>query len=121
MILPRSERFKQQNVLIVSVIPAFEHVPDTLNPFLKPLVKELKELWDTGIRLYTYESPSFKVLFKVALMCVASDIPAARKCCRFKGHSANYGCSRCKKFFPGGLGQKDFSGFERFDWPQQNL
>jgi len=27
-------------------------------------------------------------------MCVACDIPAARKCCGFKEHSANLGCSR---------------------------
>ena len=99
MNLPRSERFKQQNVLIVGVIPAFEHEPDTFNPFIKPLVAELKEFWNIGVRLYTYESPSFKLLFRVALMCVACDIPAARKCCGFKGHNANYGCSQCKKFF----------------------
>ena len=80
MNLPRSERFKQQqNVLIVGIIPAFEHEPDTFNPFIKPMVEELKEFWDRGIRLYTSESPSFKLLFRIALMCVACDIPAARK------------------------------------------
>ena len=31
--LPRNEHFKQENVLLVGVIPAFEHEPDTLNPF----------------------------------------------------------------------------------------
>ena len=121
MNLPRSERFKQQNVLIVGIIPAFEHEPDTFNPFIKPMVEELKEFWDRGIRLYTFESPSFKLLFRIALMCVACDIPAARKLCGFKGHNANYGCSRCKKFFPGGFGKKDFSGFNRCDWPKRNL
>ena len=50
-------------------------------------------------------------------MCVACDIPAARKCCGFKGHSANYGCSRCMKLFPGGVGNKDFSGFNKLSWP----
>ena len=38
-----------------------------------------------------------------------------------KGRNANYGCSRCKKIFPGGFGKKDFSGFNRCDWPKQNL
>ena len=117
MNLPRSERFKQQNVLLVGVIPPFEHEPSSLNSFLKPIVDELKEFWQPGVRLNTFESPKYKLLFKVALMCVACDIPAARKCCGFKGHSANHGCSRCKKFFPGAIGAKDYSGFDRSQWP----
>ena len=56
------------------------------------MVEELKEIWGRGIQLYTFESPSFKLLFRIALMCVACDIPAARKLCGFKGHNANYGC-----------------------------
>ena len=116
MNLPRSERFKQENVLLLGIIPALEHEPSSLNSFLRPLVEELKVFWD-GVRLNTAESPRYKLLFKVALMCVACDIPAARKCCGFKGHSANYGCSRCMKKFPGGFGAKDFSGFDRSKWP----
>lgn len=54
-------------------------------------------------------------------MCVACDIPAARKCCGFKGHSANYGCSRCMKFFAGGFGKKDYSGFDRSQWQPRSL
>jgi len=119
--LPRGERFRQQNVLIVGVIPAFEHEPDNLNPFLKPLVAELQEFWKPGVRLYTAESPNFKVLFRIALMCVACDIPAARKCCGFKGHSANLGCSRCLKVFPGSVGNKNFGGFDRERWPKRKL
>ena len=111
--LTRAERLKKGNILIVGIIPPFEHEPDTLNPFLKPMVDELKEFWDPDVRLYTAESPKFKLLFIIALMCVACDIPAARKCCGFKGHSANYGCSHCKKVFPGGIGCEDFSGFDR--------
>ena len=84
---------------------------------MRPLVDELKEFWGIGVRLNTAESPRYKLLFKLALMCVACDIPAARKCCGFKGHSANYGCSRCKKFFPGGFREKkDYSGFDRSQW-----
>ena len=117
MNLPRAERFKQENVILVSIIPPFEHEPSMLNSFLRPLVDELKEFWLSGVRLNTAESPHYKPLFKLALMCVACDIPAARKCCGFKGHSANYGCSRCMKLFPGGVGCKDFSGFDRSLWP----
>lgn len=116
MNLPRSERFKQENVILVGIIPPFLHEPPSLNTFLRPLVDELNAFW-TGVRLNTAESPRYKPLFKLALMCVACDIPAARKCCGFKGHSANYGCSRCLKFFPGTVGNKNFGGFDRSQWP----
>ncbi len=121
MNLPQSERFKQENVLLVGVIPAFEHEPTNLNSFLAPLVNDLKVFWNEGIRLYTAESPRYRLLFKMALLCVACDIPAARKCCGFKGHSANHGCSRCLNFFPGRFGTKDFSGFDRSNWPARDV
>ena len=56
MNLPRSERFKQENVILVSIVPPFEHEPSTLNSFLRPLVDELKEFWVSGVRLNTAES-----------------------------------------------------------------
>ena len=118
--LPREQRFKQENVLLIGIIPAFEHEPTSLNSFMKPLVN-VKQFWSPGIRLFTAESPKFKLTFKAALMCVACDIPAARKVCGFKGHNANLGCSRCSKYFPGGFEKKDFSGFERDSWPTRKL
>ena len=101
--LPREQR---ENILLVGIIPAFEHEPSSLNSFLEPLVQELKQFWRPGIRLFTTESPKFRLLFRVALMCVACDIPAARKVCGFMGHGATLGCSRCLKEFPGGFDKK---------------
>lgn len=66
---------------------------------MEPLVSELQQFWNPGVRLFTAESPKFRLQFRLALMCVACDIPAARKVCGFLGHSANLGCSRCLKFF----------------------
>lgn len=120
--LPRDVRFKEENVLLVGIIPAFEHEPTSLNTFMKPLVAELKEFWCPGVKLFTAESPRFKLTFKLALMCVACDVPAARKICGFMGHSANKGCSRCFKSFPGGFNDpKDYSGFNRELWPPRDL
>ena len=119
--LPRLERFKQENILLLGILPSFEHEPPSLNTFLEPFVNELKECWNPGIRLYTAESPKFRLLFRIALMCVACDIPAARKCCGFKGHNANLGCSRCAKYFPGGFGSKNYGGFNRDTWPLREL
>lgn len=112
MNLPRDQRFKQENILLVGIIPAFEHEPNSLNTFMKPLVKELQLFWN---RLFTAQSPKFKLQFKLALMCIACDVPAARKLCGFMG---NLGCSRYLKFFPGGFERKNFSGFDRDQWPK---
>ena len=87
-----------------------------------PLVRELQEFWHPGVRLFTAESPRFKLQFKLALICVACDIPAARKVCGFMGHNANLGCSRCLKFFPSvNDKRKDCSGFNRESWPTRDL
>ena len=51
-----------------------------------------------------------------ALLCVSCDSPAGRKACGFLSHSAHFGCTKCKKVFAGGVGQKDYSGFDRHNW-----
>ena len=63
----------------------------------------------------------FDTLVRGALICTACDIPAACKICGFKGHNANHGCSRCFIFFPGPIIKKDYSGFDRENWPQRDI
>lgn len=93
--------------------------PKSLNEFLKPAVDEMKALWK-GVRLKSCLS-SISLTFRAALLCVSADIPAARKLCGFKGHSAYRGCSRCLKYFPGGFGEKkDYSGFDRETWQERS-
>ena len=48
--LPRHERFLQENILLVGVIPGPKEPPLNINSFLKPLVKELNNMW-CGIQL----------------------------------------------------------------------
>ena len=57
-----------------------------------------------------------EILIRCALLCVACDLPAGRKVCGFLGHSATLGCSRCLKAFPGAVGCKNYSGFNRSLW-----
>ena len=111
MNLPREERFLKENVLLVGILPALNREPDTLNPFLNPLVNELKLLWK-GVPVNTHGNTVENI--KAALLCCSSDIPAARKLCGFIGHSANRGCSHCYTFFPGGFGEKkDYTNLDR--------
>lgn len=118
--LPRQERFKLKNVLLIGVIPDLNHEP-SVNSFISPLVDELKLGWSEGFQLLSSKSPNVKKTFKIALLCVGCDIPATRKLCGFLGHSACLGCSKCSKKFPGDFGKRDYSGFDVNSWPKRTL
>ena len=114
MNLPRAERFKRENIIVVGIIPG-PGEPSSLNPFLVLVVTELNELWEHGIEVFHSGSYGMSQKFFAALLLVACDVPAARKLCGFLGHGAVRGCSKCKKkFIPGqNFGDKmNFGGFE---------
>ena len=109
MNLPRSERFKPQNVILVGVIPGPHELKLNINSYD---VAEFNKLWTDGIIVKAHGSKELEV-FRGALLCVGSDVPAARKVCGFMGHASYKGCSKCTKIFPGSVNTKiDFSGFE---------
>ena len=89
--LPRSVRYKKQNIILVGLIPGPKEPKFTINSFLYPLVEELKELWFGAMFECPYH-PLKNVCVRAALTCCASDIPATRKLCGFVGHSAKLGC-----------------------------
>ena len=118
--LPRSERYKLENVIIVGCIPGPKE-PSNINPYLKPLVDELLVLWE-GI---TIDSPScdLPICIRGALLAVSCDVPATRKVCGFSGPSATMGCSKCLKSFTClSFGEKlDYSGFDRDAWIPRSM
>ena len=101
MNLPRRLRFKLENIMLVGMIPG-PHEPnaDGLVHYIKPLVDELLQLYNTGVTVITNGNEEHIV--KAALLCIAADLPAARKLCGFLGHAAKVGCSKCKKEFETG-------------------
>ena len=118
MNLPRELRFKQQNVLLVGLIPGPNEPSLHINSFLTPLVDELLEfLPGISMSVDSFNTPQ---IVRCALLCVACDIPACRKVSGFLGHSATLGCSRCSKPFPGSVGLKDYSGFDPSIWPPRS-
>ena len=119
MNLPRTMRFKQENVILIGLIPGPKEPENDINDYLSPLVEELLQLWE-GIEMSVYSFME-NVRIRGALLCVACDIPACRKVCGFLGHNANLGCSKCLKRFPGGFGSKDYSGFDRTQWLERTL
>lgn len=92
MNIERKQRFLQENMILVGVIPGPREPKSNINSFLRPLIDELLKLWH-GVMMKTESGLS--VIVRAALLCVACDIPAARKTCGFVGHSANHGCSKC--------------------------
>lgn len=113
MNLPQSVRYKQENVLLVGLIPG-PHEPEyDINTYMEPIVAELLELWG-GVEFTIAGVAKRKI--RCALLCVACDVPGGTKTCGFLSHSANYGCSKCFKIFPFGVGSKDYSGFDRKQW-----
>lgn len=116
MNLPRQVRFKQENVLLIGLIPGPKEPSLNINSFLKPSVDELLEFLD-GVHL---KVDGRSQIVRCALLCVACDIPASRKVNGFLGHTAIRGCSKCLKEFPGGVGQKDYSGFDLSLWPPRS-
>ena len=54
MNLPRSERFKPENVFLVGVIPGPHEPKLNINSYLQPLVAELNVLWKGGISVESH-------------------------------------------------------------------
>ena len=102
--LPRAERFKWENIIVIGIVPSLNREPKDLNQFLEPAIDELKAMWK-GVRLCSCLS-RFTLTFRVAVISISSDIPATRKICGFQGHSAYLGSPRCLKTFPGGFRKK---------------
>ena len=111
--LPSHIRYKQANMIIVGVLPGPREPKLTVNTYIEPLVNDLLQFWD-GIPLYVYGAG--EKIVRCALLCVSCDSPASRKTCGFLSHSANLGCTKCKKVFFGAVGQKNYSGFDRTNW-----
>ena len=96
--LPRSIRFKPENVLITGILPGpSEPKQHGMNCYLRPLVKELNSLWSDGISI---ETDSGSVLVHAALIATVCDIPATSKLGGFLGHASKHGCWKCSREFP---------------------
>ena len=112
--LSRGSRNKEENVILVGLIPGPREPEHDLNSFLEPLTNDLLQFWEgVDLDIHSYNS---KKKIRCALVCVACDLPAGRKVCGFLHHSARLGCSRCWKEFSGGVGTMDYSGFDRENW-----
>ena len=111
--LPRYERFKLKNIILVGLIPGPKEPPKTINTYLDPLVNDLVKLYH-GVEIPNAHSLFGKRKIKAVMNCIVCDIPATRKVCGFLGANATKGCSKClSEFKTMHFGSKpDFSGFD---------
>ncbi|MBW0525916.1 hypothetical protein O181_065631 [Austropuccinia psidii MF-1] len=93
--LPQSERFKPENVYVSGIIPGpNEPTALQLNYLLKPLIKELKELWQGYHCSPNSTGPSGSFIC-VAILTAIADLVAMGKLTGFISHSGNHFCSFC--------------------------
>ena len=75
--LPRSLRYKLENILLVGIMPGLKEASSNINSYLGPLVQELEEAWKYGFSLINAHQVPITV--RLALSCIACYIPASRK------------------------------------------
>lgn len=88
-----------------------------MNHYLRPLVKELNDLY-LGVKMLTSDHPEDPVTVRAALLNVACDIPAARKVSGFTSHNSTRACYKCDRTFTTfqGTTHIDYSGFDWRYW-----
>lgn len=73
--LPRSERYKLENIIIAGCIPGPKEPKKNINSYLRPLVDNLLILWK-GVVLQTKERVFGVTPIHCALTCITCDLPA---------------------------------------------
>lgn len=95
--LPPHLRYRPENMYLVGVIPGPKKpkMDWEINHFLRPLVDELLEFWNSGV----YYSRTWKCvsgrLVRCALVPLVCDLPAARQVAGFGSYSSTYFCHMC--------------------------
>lgn len=92
--LPREERYKKENLILIGLIPGPKEVQGDINSFLSPLIAELREL-ERGISV---EMPNGdERLVRCCILAFCCDVPGLRKLLQWGSHASNMGCHLCLK------------------------
>ena len=94
--LPPDMRYKPENMFLFGIIPGTSEPPLTcLNHYLRLLVDMLLEFWFSGIRFSRTSTYYYGRVVRCALICVVSDLPAARKISGFASIHHTQMCAMC--------------------------
>ena len=67
---------REGHIFLVGILPGPSEPTLAMNSYLAPLVNDLAKAWNSGITVTTYNGSSVNI--RLALTCVACDIPASR-------------------------------------------
>ena len=113
--LPRSIRFKWENVTLFGIIPGPCEPSLSVNSYLSLLISDLLDSWK-GVQL-KQPGTDTKAPFGCALPGVACDLSAAWKTCGFLSYTANLKCSRCYQNFSRWYPVRNcYDNFDRDNW-----
>jgi len=94
--LPPEMRYKPENMFLFGIIPGPKEPPLTcLNHYLRPLVDMLLEFWYTGVCFSRTAAYYYGRVVRCALICLVSDLPAARKSSGFASIHHTQMCAVC--------------------------
>lgn len=94
--LPPEMRYKPENMFLFGIIPGPKEPPlACLNHYLRPLVDMLLEFWYTGIHFSRTAAYYYGRVVRCALICLVSDLPAARKSSGFASIHHTQMCAMC--------------------------
>lgn len=117
--LPRSERFKEENIILAGIIPGPNEPKNDINC---PLVNDIIELYN-GIYFTNHSSIMGSTYLRATLACIICDLPATRKVCGFSNFNSIYGCSKCtKKFETTSFGNRPkYNGYDCMNWISREM
>jgi Transposase family tnp2 len=94
--LPHSMHYKPENMFLAEVIPGPKEPPlTTLNHYLKSLINNLVDFWQTGVRfLHMFNCPAVQLLC-CALLVVICNLSSTWKTAGFASSAHEHFCSVC--------------------------
>ncbi len=94
--LPPDLRYKPENMFLFGVVPGPKEPPLTcLNHYLHYLIDELLDFWSPGVLFSRTSDHYYGKVVQCALVCVVSDLLAARKTNGFAAVNHTQACAIC--------------------------
>ena len=121
--LPPSMRYKPENMFLSGVIPGPKEPPLTaLNHYLKPLVDDLIDFWEPGVKISRTHNYRAGRLVRCALLLLVCDLPGAKKAAGFASVGHEHFCSMCHcTRSQHGYGNLDYHGWRKRTNPECRL
>jgi hypothetical protein len=110
--LPLDIRYKPENMYLAGIIPGPKQPSlENLNHYIRPLINDLVDAWERGIRFSKTACYPNSRLTRSAVTLVVCDLPAARHLSSLAGVSSHFYCSACDCYHKSTYGRVDFENW----------